>query len=198
MKFLRLVSLTVEFATLCSIGACGSDDNNNASSGGVSSSGGVTSSGGVSSGGASATGGASTGGTPVTPAECVAKHYSGPGITQGCKECMCDCNAATASICDANCWSLPRCIQQSCNGNATDLMCITASCAAFLAGATAAGPLTSCFTQCGPSQCSAWFLGGNPGSGGAGGMDTGGTPAGGAGGSAGMNPKGAGNGGEGG
>jgi hypothetical protein len=51
------------------------------------------------------------------------------------------------------------------------LMCITTNCLAFLSGATAAAPLTSCFTQCGPGACSGWFLSDNPGTdGGAGGV----------------------------
>jgi hypothetical protein len=185
MNVLRLGSLTAAWAACITLGACGGEDDGNesprAGTGGAISSGGLTSGGttsggltggGVNNGGTGALAGRSsgTGGRTVTSAECVASHFSGPGITQACKQCMCDCDAATASICDENCWSLTRCVQRSCAANATDLMCITTNCLAFLSGATAAAPLTSCFAQCGPGACSSWFLGDGPGTeGGAGG-----------------------------
>lgn len=214
MNVLRLSWLTTAWVACITLGACGGeddrDDNPQAGAGGAISSGGLAS-GGLTSGGTGALAGRSsgTGGRAVTSAECVASHFSGPGITQACKQCMCDCDAAAASICDENCWGLTLCVQRSCAANATDLTCITTNCLAFLSGATAAAPLTSCFNQCGPGACSGWFLGDNPGTdggaggtggaAGAGGMGdeagnsaggAAGTSGGGAAGSAGMDPQG--------
>lgn len=153
--------------------ACGGGDDEpsgSAGSSGASNSAGNPGTGGSAGSGATAgnTSSSGSGGGGVTVAECVSGHFSDPAISAACKDCMCQCNARAASMCDENCWALTRCVQESCAGETADLNCIASTCSAFFSGATAAAGLAECFTECGPASCTEWFAT-DPGSGGAGG-----------------------------
>jgi hypothetical protein len=87
---------------------------------------------------------------------------------------MCECNAAAAAVCGADCWSLARCIQVAGAVNMGDLTCVSSMCGAFLTGGGAAIQATQCLTQCGPSACQDWFTAAPPGGAGAGGSGAGG------------------------
>jgi hypothetical protein len=183
MKRVQLVQMAAAVVAFYAVNACSGDADKPATNAGSSGKG----SGAAASGGSSA--GTGTAGTPtagtsgsVTTEQCLTSHFSDPAITSTCKDCMCQCNAAAAAACDANCWSLARCIQVDCAGNMADINCATTKCAAFIAGGGAALQATQCLTQCGPSACQDWFVAA-PGGGGSGaGGDAGGAASGAAGG----------------
>jgi hypothetical protein len=169
MKDQKLAPIAAALAVFYAVNACGGDEDTPAASAGSSG----QSSGGTANAGTAAgtvTAGAQTAGTggSVTTEQCLANHFSDPAITSDCTDCMCQCNAATASTCDENCWNMARCVQVTCAGNMADIACVTAMCGDFLSGATAAVQAADCLTQCGSPACQDWYLAAPAGGGGAG------------------------------
>jgi hypothetical protein len=79
-----------------------------------------------------------------------------------CRQCVCSqgtkCAAAVImSACDQTCWDLVNCVASHCPDFTAmaakmDYSCLTASCSAYVAGATAATPVGPCFNAC-PTEC---------------------------------------------
>jgi hypothetical protein len=108
--------------------------------------------GGAGHAGGGAGGGAGDGGSTITPEECeeMAVQAAGPE----CLACVCAEGAEETVACEADCWALVECVGSMCDGDGTDIACITSSCSAFLGGNTPAqamafGPIiTQCLDVC--------------------------------------------------
>ena len=91
-----------------------------------------------------------------------------------CRQCLCMqsamCQTAVvATACDQTCWNLVNCVAAHCPDFAAmamkmDYSCLTANCAAYVAGSTAAQPVAPCFNAC-TSECTSTGGDGGTGSG---------------------------------
>jgi hypothetical protein len=89
---------------------------------------------------------------------CTDKVY--PGVSSGCKACVCGVNdmcqttLTTATVCDATCWGFLSCLRTKCPDYRAggDTGCLINMCADLLGGATGATMIAPCVTPC-ATQC---------------------------------------------